>query len=322
MNQTSENKTDGVEGVFDVTDIVLTVVDAALIVIIAVGNSLTLVAVCRFKRLRSPTGVAIASLAVADLIMGIVYTPTRFVHITWPSMFASRAACIVYIFVVHFSASCAVIGISMLSTERGYAIQFPTHYQTCMTTRCSVVISLCVFAAIFCLNLPFLSGLDHYNGQDCYAPSVFPKVYLRTLIVVGVAVLLLGFVAFVRVLVAVFRRQKFSNVLSGQQLKQQISSVRCRLMCVVYVSSLVFWLPHLTYYFYNTFTKQTRNVFVFRILSIFDLCSSAVNFFIYGVININFRMAYKQILGLDRQDRRTSTYVSATTVTHFDDVAV
>ncbi|XP_041349450.1 neuropeptide Y receptor type 2-like [Gigantopelta aegis] len=315
MNQTtSGNQTYGDDDVFlSVAEIILIMADISLIIIIAVGNSLTVVAVARYRRLQSTNNVMIAALAIGDLIMGLVYTPTKIMYSTWPDLFASRVPCISYIFNTHFSSFCAVFGISMLSIERGYAVSFPYHYHSVMTIRRSVVLSLCAFAVIICLNLPMLVGFDHYSGQDCYAPAIFPNAYLRTLIAVGVTVLILGFVAFVRVLVAEFRRQKFSNILSGQQLKQQISSVRCRLMCAVYVSSLVFWLPHLTYYFYNTFTKQTRNVFVFRILSISDLCSSAVNFFIYGFKNSNFRSAYKRLLGLAKKTSAVTNLEFSTT---------
>ena len=319
MNQTSENPISREDGVFSTTDIVLSVVDAVLIVVIVVGNSLTLRAVSRVPRLRSPTGVAIACLAVADLNMGVVYTPARFAFITWPSRFVSRAACIGYIFVVHVSALCAIGAISLLSIERGYAVQFPRHYQTCLTTKRSIAVSLFAFVVIFCLSLPMLVGLDRYDGQNCYSPAVFPNTYLRALIAIGATILILGFLAFVRVLVFEIRHRKDMDVLSGQQLKQRLTSVRCRLMCVVYVSSLAFWLPHLLYYFYNTFAKQERNLIVFRVLSIFDLCSSAVNFFIYGVMNVNFRMAYRQILGLDQQKVRTSTDIYSTTMTQFED---
>ena len=313
MNGTIPGNLTDLSDAFSFGLIILTVVDVMLIIVVTVGNSLTVVAVARYRRLQSSNNVLLASLAVADLFMGIVYTPTKVMYTMWPSLFLSRMPCIMYIFNTHFCGFYAVISLSVLSIERGYAVQFPFHYHSNMTVRRSVILSFGTFMVIVFLNLPMLMGTDHYNGKNCFAPLIFPKVYLRTLIAICVSILLLGFVAFVRVMIAEIRLRKDMDVWSGQQLKQRLTSVRCRLMCVVYVSSIAFWLPHLLYYFYVTFAKQERNLMVFRVFSIFDLCSSAVNFFIYGFKNTNFRMAYRQLLGLaKRRPVVTSLEVSTT----------
>ena len=279
-------------------DIFMTTLSFVLIVVITGGNILTIQAVAKFRSLHHQSNVMLAALAVADLMMGTVYTPLRLLRTHYPSMFLMRYGCIYCLYVVHFNAISAVVFLSMLSLERFYAIQFPFHYHAHATMKVALIFSILVYLFIAVALIPVIAGADNWiPGAECYAPSLYPGFYARIMVSMALIPLFLGFLAFLRVCYAQF---KFRNQVSDQwvaNMRKQ-ESIRTTLIITAYFVSWCFWVPHLIYYLYDTISKAEQNLYLFRIVSIFDLASSAVNCFLYAWKNSKFKAAYKELLCL------------------------
>ncbi|XP_041372154.1 beta-2 adrenergic receptor-like [Gigantopelta aegis] len=255
-------------------------------------------AITRFQNLHHQSSVMIGALAMADLSMGVAYTPVKLFRTHVPYLFRLEMPCMIAMYIGHFASLAAIIFISLLSLKRFYAIQFPFHYQAHATVKVAVIVNVAVFVFIASALVPLVAGAAMwYDGVSCYAPTLYPSLYTRFIVAVAAIPLFLGFVGFIRVCVAEFRFRKQVFDQSVTSLKKQ-ESIRSKLIITVYLVSLCFWVPHMLYYLYDTVSKADRNVYLFRIVSLVDLRSSAVNCFLYAWKNSKFKAAYIELLRL------------------------
>ena len=279
--------------------ILITVLNVILVLLITVGNILTLCAITKFRNLRHQSNVMIGALALADLFMGLVRTPVLLLNTHMPLLFKLRIPCLTYMFITHFGALSAITFLSLLSLERLVAIQFPFYYHAHSSFKVAIIFNIAVLAVGTSTLIPLVAGTANwYDGVNCYAPTLYPGYYTRILIALGLMPLFVGFGAFIRVVYLAFksRKQIFDESLSS--LRKQ-ESVRTKLMLTAYIISLCFWMPHLIYYTYDTVSKADRSEYLFRLMALLDLGSSAINCFLYAWKHSKFRAAYKELLCLN-----------------------
>ncbi|XP_041371861.1 leukotriene B4 receptor 1-like [Gigantopelta aegis] len=278
--------------------IIITVMNVILILLITVGNSFTIMAITRFRNLRHQSSVMIGALAMADVSMGVAYTPVKLFRTHVPYLFRLEMPCLIAMYIGHLAALAAIIFLSLLSLERFYAIQFPFHYHAHATVKVAVIVNVAVFIFIASALVPLFAGAAMwYDGVSCYAPTLYPSLYTRFIVAVAAIPLFLGFVGFIRVCVAEFRFRKQVFDQSVASLRKQ-ESIRSKLIITAYVVSLCFWVPHMLYYLYDTVSKADQNVYLFRIVTLLDVGSSAVNCFLYAWKNSKFKTAYRELWGL------------------------
>ncbi|XP_041369714.1 putative trace amine-associated receptor 3 [Gigantopelta aegis] len=275
--------------------VIMIYIEIVLIPIIVGGNGLIICAVCRFKTLQHPSNVMVVFLAIGDFLMGAVYIPTKL--LASPANF-SKIPCLINVFNSYVCISLAITFLSMLSVERFYAVQFPFHYHTRMSIKTSVTLCGVIFAGVVILMLPILSGIDTWAyGKYCFNTNVLPNYYIWTCLSIMGSFLIAGFLSFIRVVFAEVQIRKRNNEQRSQTAFRQQDSIRSTLMIMVYSFSMMCWMPQLVYVFWSAFKPAYSNVYALRAVSIVGLCSSGINFFIYGIKNSRFRNSFKKLFG-------------------------
>uniref|UniRef100_A0A671UE46 G-protein coupled receptors family 1 profile domain-containing protein n=1 Tax=Sparus aurata TaxID=8175 RepID=A0A671UE46_SPAAU len=137
------------------------------------GNSFVIVSICHFKQLHSPTNVLILSLALVDLLMGVIVMPfsaTRTVHGCW---FYGDTFCQIHTSFELFLTTLSIFHLICIAVDRHEAICNPLHYSREITMSVAVMM-VCVswaLAAVYAYGVIYskanMAGLEDISKSLC-----------------------------------------------------------------------------------------------------------------------------------------------------------
>ena len=134
------------------------VLNAPLIVIAILGNTLVLAAILRTPSLRSPSVMLLCSLAVSDLLVGLVVQPVYFAYLQTERDFLYHP-----LTVMAFSACCvSLYTITAISVDRLLALHYHMRYPNLMTTHRAMKTSAILWSICFLLSLFSLWNKSFY----------------------------------------------------------------------------------------------------------------------------------------------------------------
>lgn len=140
------------------TVVVSSVLNAPLIVIAIIGNALVLAAILRTPSLRSPSITLLCSLALSDLLVGLVVQPVYLAYLQTEndSLYKSLT-------VMAFSAcGVSLYTITAISVDRFLALHYHMRYPNLMTTHRAMKISAILWSICFLLSLFSLWNMSFY----------------------------------------------------------------------------------------------------------------------------------------------------------------
>ncbi|XP_016397401.1 trace amine-associated receptor 13c-like [Sinocyclocheilus rhinocerous] len=97
-------------------------------------NLLVIISISHFKQLHTPTNLLILSLAVADLIVGLIVIPLmgiRFIESCW---YFGETFCSLFLFTVFVVVSASLRNLVFISVDRYIAVSDPLRYTVRVTT--------------------------------------------------------------------------------------------------------------------------------------------------------------------------------------------
>ncbi|XP_039673195.1 trace amine-associated receptor 1-like, partial [Perca fluviatilis] len=117
--------------------------------ITVVLNLLIIISISHFRQLHTPTNFLLLSLAVSDLLVGLVVMPGEIFRET-SCWFLGDLVCATYFLLSSIITVCSIGDIVLISVDRYVAICDPLHYTTKITAR---RVKFCVFTVIVALYL-------------------------------------------------------------------------------------------------------------------------------------------------------------------------
>ena len=291
---------------------------SVLLVFTVLGNTLVCVAIYVDRRLRSSTNWFIASLAVSDLLYGLVGLPFRIVSTAIP--IPNVAFCKVWIWVDMLVVAASIANLAVISIDRYLKITKPFDYHRKMTKRLSfgAIGGVWAYAAILAtfaiIAWPGAKGPILYeNSGECSSDNkVFYTVANIVAFLFPLVVLTTSYTMILRAAWIQFKKMKFVTIsTTNREENKKRKSVRrdfkaTKTLAVVLGTFTVCWAPFFVMFTADQYVtegiprmipNETVGVVVsYAFYLILPNLNSACNPVIYAYFNMEFRRAFSKIM--------------------------
>lgn len=130
------------------------ITNGLLSVLATVGNALVLIIILKFPSLRTLSNILIFSLALIDVLVGVVVQPSFVVYIAGKiNLEFYCGALLAYLYTEIFCVGLSLITLSLIACERFFAIVYPFKYINYMTKPRLITIVAAVWAVWFLFNV-------------------------------------------------------------------------------------------------------------------------------------------------------------------------
>uniref|UniRef100_A0A8B9X8P6 Histamine H2 receptor n=1 Tax=Bos mutus grunniens TaxID=30521 RepID=A0A8B9X8P6_BOSMU len=298
--------------------VTVTVVLILLILITIAGNVVVCLAVGLNRRLRSLTNCFIVSLAITDLLLGLLVLPfSAFYQLSCQWSFG-KVFCNIYTSLDVMLCTASILNLFMISLDRYCAVTDPLRYPV-LVTPVRVAISL-VLIWVISITLSFLSIHLEWNSRpENHSDShTIPKCKVQVNLVYGLVDGLVTFYLPLLVMCITYYRifriareqaRRIHNVgpWRAATLREHKATVT---LAAVMGAFIVCWLPYFTVFVYRGLRGDSAvDKTVEDVVLWLGYANSALNPVLYAALNRDFRTAYQQLFRCSpagQDARRTS----------------
>ncbi|XP_061097650.1 trace amine-associated receptor 13c-like [Conger conger] len=149
--------------IFFVTGMILTIL----------GNLVVIISIALFKQLHTPTNILVMSLAVADLLLGVVVMPISMIRSVEGCWYFGDVFCLLHFSFDMFLTCVSIFHLIFIAIDRYQAVCNPLHYSTRITIPIAWLMSVFswVIASIYCYSL--LYSKANVRGLEEYVASIY-----------------------------------------------------------------------------------------------------------------------------------------------------
>ena len=274
-----------------------------VLLLLFAGNFMTLLVMFLYRRMRTIPNMFVASLAVSDLLFGVLLAlpldiPTL-VTSQWPF---NDLTCQFQGYTTTILTVASIHTLVLMAVNRYFRIVKPDKYHRYFTKKKTMMMILVSWASSMIAPFPyFLSG-----GKMVFRPYSFvcsPPVNNSAFLGYGL-LLYIGFPSCIMfycytMIFKTVRRHNYKFQLPGMRFRSvSVQEIKiARALFVVVVSFNLCWIPVLLINLVDTIRRSwvfSREVYV--TLHFFIALSSALNPLTYSVLNRNFRECYMKVL--------------------------
>ncbi|XP_013786964.1 octopamine receptor 1-like [Limulus polyphemus] len=161
---------DDSEGTLSVSQLIVIGALSVLIFLTLVGNTLVIAAVATTRQMRTVTNYFVVSLAVTDLLVGLLVLPLAViqeVHHFWP---LGRVVCEFWISLDVLLCTASILSLCCISLDRYFAITAPMTYVVKRSSKLALVMICGVWVMSVLITCPPIFGWrdsDRQNATEC-----------------------------------------------------------------------------------------------------------------------------------------------------------
>ncbi|KAM9798363.1 uncharacterized protein ACB057_009431 [Neosynchiropus ocellatus] len=288
-------------------------------VITVLGNLLVIVSIVYFKQLHSPTNYLILSLAVADLLVGIIVYPLTLHFSQTSCFFRDELLCSVRSVMDVSLCTSSILNLCCISFDRYYSVCQPLMYRAKMTDHVVVVMIAVNWVASFLVGV-FVTTVGF--GSHCEGLCVI-SVFARLLGLViafylPMTVMLCIYLKIFMVAHKQVRSIQITIVKTSNSVVSRMERKATKTLAIVMGTFLFCWLPFFLSTTILEITPVSLPLPLIDFLSWFALSNSTLNPFIYGFFYSWFRSAFRMIIAgkLLKGDFRNSKLSSSSSPEH------
>ncbi|XP_022596370.1 trace amine-associated receptor 13c-like [Seriola dumerili] len=184
-------------------------------------NLLVIISISHFRQLHSPTNLLILSLAVSDLLVGVLLMPVE-IFFTEACWFLGELMCALYYVAVFTITSSSVGNMVLISIDRYLAICDPLRYTTRVTLgRTRICVCLCWICSVLYNSLILKDFLRQpYSQNSCYGECIVVLSYIT-----GAVDFVFTFIGPITVIIFLYMRVFVVAVSQAQAVRPHITGV-------------------------------------------------------------------------------------------------
>ncbi|XP_029372549.1 trace amine-associated receptor 13c-like [Echeneis naucrates] len=314
-----------------VTRIGLYLLFASGILVTTLGNCIVIVSISHFKQLQNPTNVLVLSLALADLLVGVIVMPFSAVRTVRGCWFYSDDFCLLHSSFDMFLTSVSIFHLVCIAVDRQQAICDPLHYSRKITMSVAWIM-VCVswaLAAVYSYGLLYskanVAGLEEYMASiNCLGSC---NLLFNSLCGILDSVVCFFFPCAVMVclytkifIVAKEHVRKIGGTVITSDggragLVRQSEHKAAKTLAVVLGAFILCWLPFFTNSIFDAYTGFITPVAIFEAFVWLGYFNSTLNPVIYAFFYPWFKNCFYLIVSLKIFDPYSST-VTVNAQTH------
>ncbi|XP_051541291.1 trace amine-associated receptor 13c-like [Myxocyprinus asiaticus] len=271
-------------------------------------NLLVIISISHFKMLHTPTNLLILSLAVADLLVGLIVMPIEAIKLIETCWYYGDTVCRLFMMITGLLLSASLGNLVLIGVDRYVAVCQPLLYPQKITTT-KTVVSICIcWSCCSAYNSAIVISNGYYTSQRkdiCYGKCIgmitsawiFTDLTISFLFpctVIITVYLRIFYVAHrqVKVINSLFKSEKC--VMEGSVRRKSESKAALTLGIIVTVY-LLCWIP---YYILSLTESTVISTTTITILSWALYINSGLNPLIYAFFYHWFKMSIKHIFTL------------------------
>ncbi len=265
-------------------------------------NLLVIISISHFKKLHTPTNLIILSLAVADMLVGLIVMPIEAIKLIETCWYFGDTFCRLFMLIMGMLLSASLSNLVLIAVDRYVAVCHPLQYpQKITTTRMLIVVGLCWFFSSS-YNIAIVLSIPH-RTYLCYGECnimltfdwrvtdlIFSFLFPCTLIIT--LNLRIFYVAQKQVKVINSLMKGGKCVMAGSVRRKSESKAALTLGIIVAIH-LLCWIP----YYILTLTENTAipPTIIYCLIWVLYV-NSCLNPLIYALFYSWFRKSVKHIL--------------------------
>ena len=273
-----------------------------ILLLLFVGNSLTLLVMLLNQRMRTIPNMFVASLAVSDVLLGLCSSvPFGIPALVTSHWLFNDTACQFQGYVSIMLVVASIQTLVLMAVNRYYRIVKPAKYQRYFTKKKTLIMILVSWFSSFCAPLPHvLSGRNivfHPAKFFCYFSIPNTNMYYGSPLYIGVPTCVIIY-CYLRIFTTVRNHNRNVHLPGNPISSVNVQDVKvARTIFVVVVFFNLCWIPVLTVNVLDhAFQRWIFPTDVYIFYTLLGTFSSTVNPVIYGVMNKSFRTNYLKLL--------------------------
>uniref|UniRef100_A0A6Q2XTJ4 G-protein coupled receptors family 1 profile domain-containing protein n=1 Tax=Esox lucius TaxID=8010 RepID=A0A6Q2XTJ4_ESOLU len=266
-------------------------------------NLLVIISISQIRQVQTPTNLLILSLALSDLLVGLIVIPANTVAIMEPCWVLGKYFCALLMFTSFICTSLSLGNLVLMSIDRYVAVCDPLMYHlkiTVTTTMCCLAITWCCSIIYNAALIKMSVNVQVPSGcfEECYFVEGFVWVNIIDLVISNVvpcsAIIPLNLKIFV--VARSQARKVFSATVSGDKTVQASRSEKkaTKTIGIIVFNYILFWNPFT--YIFCMFSNYKFASFI----SFLPFINSFINPIIYAFFYPWFKETAKRILKLNK----------------------
>uniref|UniRef100_A0A672F3I6 Trace amine associated receptor 1 n=1 Tax=Salarias fasciatus TaxID=181472 RepID=A0A672F3I6_SALFA len=254
---------------------------SAVSVVIVCGNLLVLISIVYFRQLHTPTNFLIFSLAVSDLLVGLILFPLCTKSLFSFCLQSMNVFCKVRVTFDLTLSTASVLNLCCISIDRYYAVCQPLTYTTKINTNVVVIMIVLTWSTAVFMTIGFF--IAKMNSGECQENCSFNTGFSNPL--GPVFSFYLPMVTMVCIYLKIL-------MVAQKQARRKAT----RTLAIVMGAYVGCWAPFFLCFQIKVFSSMSVQVTTFDTLVWIGLFNSLLNPFIYAFFYSWFRSAFRLIL--------------------------
>ncbi|XP_070685367.1 trace amine-associated receptor 1-like [Pempheris klunzingeri] len=283
------------------------------VILTVCGNLMVTVSVAYFKQLHTPTNCLIVSLAVSDLLLGLLVMFPSMIRCVESCWYFGDVFCKIYMSSDIMLCTASILNLSFISLDRHYAVCQPLLYRRKITVNVVLILillswsisALVGFGVIF-LKLNIWGVEDFYynhiaceggcilfqSGLSSTASSVL-SFYIPGIIMLGVYLKI--FLVAKRQLCSI----RNATCMSSVRISNTSQTKATKTLAIIMGAFLSFWTPFFVCNIIDPFIGYSTPPALFETLGWVGYLNSTMNPIIYGFFYSWFRKAFRLFISVN-----------------------